>query len=381
MRSLCNATWTSLLRPRLAAIVLGVFAASCAGPAVRAPAPVKAEAAPAILSDSHAIAGAQRILALLGYEIGSPDGRIGSETEKAVRAYQKDEKLPADGRLTALLGERLKAARAKLPGKSWAPKPDLTVVYNEGPAETLQRLEGKTLIWQTADGTRLQRPVNFLLVDGADAPDRFLQPLRPGSTGAYRVTRGELSGEVRCTVGRLTRIAVPAGSFDAIEALCREEIAGLPPVERHFTYAPALRLVIREETRTGGQDSRIRELVALRPATAAWPRVAQLGLDWAVSHALEDTAAEDPVVWSSSAVKERFAIHVDRAQPMVLPAGSKAGGLCLRYAITRTDGLGVPYPGLACRSDKGSWVIPSATPVNIAKPPQAAEADPQTLAR
>ena len=53
---------------------------------------------------------AQSALARLGYNPGPPDGLIGVGTRQALRAWQKDQHLPADGYLTPLLVARLKAA-------------------------------------------------------------------------------------------------------------------------------------------------------------------------------------------------------------------------------------------------------------------------------
>jgi lytic murein transglycosylase len=55
---------------------------------------------------------AQSALAKLGYDPGPPDGLIGVGTRQALRAWQKDQKLPADGYLTPALVARLKTAVA-----------------------------------------------------------------------------------------------------------------------------------------------------------------------------------------------------------------------------------------------------------------------------
>lgn len=341
---------------------------SACGTADKAPPLVKAEIRERILGDPKAVAQAQHALNALGYDTGGADGTAGPKTEKAIRAYQMDEKLAQTGRLTAELAERLKTQRAKLPGKTWAPaERGLAVISSEGPAFTLERTESGALTWIAGDGAKQERPVNFLLfaADGvqAEAPANFLQPLRPGASGEYQLRRGDAVSTVRCTVGPLARTAVPAGAFDTIEATCRDTAE--PLVERRFAYAPELRLVVREEIRAEGQDARLRELVAMRPSTQSWPTAAAVGLDWAVTHALEAAGEDEAVRWSSTGVKERFAITVDRATPIVIPGGSSR---CLRYELIRTDGQAKRYPGLACKSEKGPWVIPAAVPVPIAHP-------------
>jgi lytic murein transglycosylase len=51
----------------------------------------------------------QQALAKLGYSPGPPDGQIGLGTRQALRAWQKDRGLPADGYLTPALVAKLKA--------------------------------------------------------------------------------------------------------------------------------------------------------------------------------------------------------------------------------------------------------------------------------
>ena len=53
---------------------------------------------------------AQTALARLGYNPGSPDGLIGVGTRQAIRAWQKDHHLPADGYLSPAVVAQLKAA-------------------------------------------------------------------------------------------------------------------------------------------------------------------------------------------------------------------------------------------------------------------------------
>jgi lytic murein transglycosylase len=54
----------------------------------------------------------QQALAKLGYSPGPPDGQIGLGTRQALRAWQKDRGLPADGYLTPALVARLRAGGA-----------------------------------------------------------------------------------------------------------------------------------------------------------------------------------------------------------------------------------------------------------------------------
>jgi membrane-bound lytic murein transglycosylase B len=55
---------------------------------------------------------AQTALAKLGYSPGPPDGQIGIGTRQALRSWQKDRGLPADGYLSPAMVARLKATQA-----------------------------------------------------------------------------------------------------------------------------------------------------------------------------------------------------------------------------------------------------------------------------
>jgi hypothetical protein len=57
------------------------------------------------------ITHAQTNLAALGYDPGPADGRFGSRTEAAIRKFQKDTRLPGDGRIDDRLLARLDAER------------------------------------------------------------------------------------------------------------------------------------------------------------------------------------------------------------------------------------------------------------------------------
>jgi hypothetical protein len=60
-------------------------------------------------ADPATVADVQTRLAKLGYDPGPADGQLGPKTRAAIRAYQKDSDLKADGQVTASLVERIKA--------------------------------------------------------------------------------------------------------------------------------------------------------------------------------------------------------------------------------------------------------------------------------
>jgi peptidoglycan hydrolase-like protein with peptidoglycan-binding domain len=52
---------------------------------------------------------AQRALAALGFDPGTPDGVVGAGTRKALRDWQKSRGIVADGYLSPALVQRLKS--------------------------------------------------------------------------------------------------------------------------------------------------------------------------------------------------------------------------------------------------------------------------------
>jgi hypothetical protein len=61
------------------------------------------------------IANAQSALIKLGYDVGKVDGKLGSKTEAAIKAFQKKQHLKVDGKITEKLLEHLKVAIENMP--------------------------------------------------------------------------------------------------------------------------------------------------------------------------------------------------------------------------------------------------------------------------
>lgn len=61
-----------------------------------------------MVADQTSVADVQQGLYDLGYDPGPADGRMGPKTRSAIKAYQKDSGLPANGKLTAGLVQRVK---------------------------------------------------------------------------------------------------------------------------------------------------------------------------------------------------------------------------------------------------------------------------------
>jgi hypothetical protein len=61
------------------------------------------------------IAGTQATLTELGYNVGKIDGKLGPQTTKAIKAFQKKQHVKVDGKISEQLLEQLKAAIESLP--------------------------------------------------------------------------------------------------------------------------------------------------------------------------------------------------------------------------------------------------------------------------
>lgn len=331
------------------------------------------------------ISKAQALLAALGYDVGPVDGVLGPQSVSAIRAFQKDRHIEEDGKLTRALYSQLEAARAKLPRDTW-PRYEVgeIFIYSDGSWEVVKEVAHGTRV--VFDGRRQDpRRENFLILAGAgertDAPADFLQPLRSGSRGEYRIYRraadgqGEAASTVTCAVGGTSLRSVPAGKFKTVDVTCTEAMGTMPAAEREWAYAPTLRHVVRDVTKRGGKVVAARELVAIRPGTDAWPMAARSGFDWAIVNALRDANNRGASVsWASTGVDERFSIHVD-STPVKSPirmSGANGAKLCLRYKLIRTDQAanGKIYPGLACRYDDGEWRIPARQRFAFESPPK-----------
>jgi len=78
--------------------------------AAKADAPPKRTAKAAnVPVDQAGVREIQARLQALGYKVGKPDGHLGKRTAAAIRAYQKAQKLPVDGRATRALLDHLRA--------------------------------------------------------------------------------------------------------------------------------------------------------------------------------------------------------------------------------------------------------------------------------
>ena len=106
-----------------------------------------------LISDARGIAAAQRMLILLGYDVGKADGVMGPATRKVIMTFQKDHGMTEDGRLTTSLVERLKIMTAELsrPGMATVAAGD-TLIYSDGVVEVAAA--AKMVSWEPRKGSR-----------------------------------------------------------------------------------------------------------------------------------------------------------------------------------------------------------------------------------
>ena len=196
---------------------------------------------PGVVTDKRNIAAAQRTLNQLGYNAGKPDGIVGPDTRQAIRAFQKDQGLVEDGRLTLSLAGKLQAEI-------------------------------------------------FIVV-------------RPGDLLVYA------DGETE-----------------------------LVAVEREVQW----------------NEGNTRSLVAIRPSMAGWPEAARAGLDWAISHALDDPGSS--VKWSSTGVDQNFEIYASELTPGEAALAGDDAQSCRRFEM-RSNERQSRYPAIACRDGNGWWYL------------------------
>lgn len=114
-----------------------------------------------------------------------------------------------------------------------------------------------------------------------------------------------------------------------------------------------------------------KKLMAVRPATSAWPAAARAGLEWALTHALDAPAGASETKWSSTGVNEQFQIRTYALLQREIDLVGDESGSCRRFEL-RIEDSHFRYPGLACRDQKNQWFIPHSS-VRFHRPASALE--------
>ncbi|MFQ5959399.1 MAG: peptidoglycan-binding protein [Alphaproteobacteria bacterium] len=366
----------------------------------KAPPTPKTPPVPKAKPSHEMVSSVQRMLTELGYEPGPVDGVAGPKTRRAIRDFQADAKLRADGKVTEALvtklakfvnGDPQPAAEHGLDGKPQpAPEhgldgkvmpiyePGDVFVYSDGQVETVTGVEGVRVIWATNRGARVTAYTNFILppvswettlrseTTTVDAPVDVLWPLEVGKVVTFSVrtktspvrrrdTRSVSSQNWRCRVDGTDTVTVAAGTFATYRVACRSSPP--PPslsAERVWYYAPSIRhYVRRDETKATSKLPQRVELVAVRLKGEGWPPAARAGLGWAFQHALETQSMGDSVEWQSSGVDTKVTITPTASLRSDDPSYCRT----FEQTILRPASRRV-FPGIACRDPSGHWSIP-----------------------
>jgi peptidoglycan hydrolase-like protein with peptidoglycan-binding domain/surface antigen len=374
-----------LVKHRSLAIVVAILLVSgCSHPPGNTAVPVEPSSSASMPSTPSTtvrpadpeVRAAQESLAGLGYYRGPIDGIDGPKTRAAVANYQTDEGLSPDGKVSRELVARLAGGSPTsmehaTSGPAIGPvyEPGDVYVYTDGHVETVLSATDRRVEWRDAAGLHWSADPDFTLPAGRPDAGAIVAlnealswPLRVGATAAYTVKSGPAGERAagdhwRCAVESRESMSVAAGTFDSYKIACRLDGDPLKTTQsRTWYYAPAVGHYVRyiDDATIPSNDvtrTRSRDLVAVSPGASGWPSEARIGLEWAVSHALEAEPDGQRVPWESSAIAARFVIE---------PGGRvDAGhsGQCRRFNETRiaADAVKRLYPGIACRSDGGRW--------------------------
>lgn len=313
------------------------------------PPPAPVQATPSI--DPTTVATAERNLRALGYPAGKSSDPHDATLRHAILAFEKDQGLNEDGQLSPALEEHLGQLRAAMVRKATAQtKRSAIFVYSDGSSHN--------------GGLGILPPVPAGLASDA-APD-LLRPLKPGSQASYHLGHRGADGNlatasaVTCHVGHIAPVNTAFGTADVLPVDCHMDGAGAQ--DWQSLYSPMLDAVVQQD---GGGKSRI--LVAIRPSTASWPMAARMGLDWAVTHALETPATDAPLPWSSTAVAQHFDIRAfAKISGQELPQ-KLATANCRRFELDDDGHPPSRYPGVACQKADGGWRL-AGTGIALAAP-------------
>ena len=350
----------------------------------------------------------QHSLNKLGFRAGKADGLAGRRTRTAIRRYERKHGLVVKGRPTRpvlahirrTLKERNKPKEPKIEApvvaaakpvektvtaRSAPPLPiyesGTVYIYQDGRVERVTAVSSGKVRWRRNDGTSFTADRNFLLPwtyweTGTRRGKVLLWKSRdgelwPGSAGqkmSYEatVTVMNRAGQGRpknsteqwtCTNRGHERLRVIAGTFDTIRFVCVHLIGDKKrAATRVWHYAPRIRHYVRfEERNPGDATSRLSELVAVRPTAAGWPPVVRAALEQHLVAALAEQPNGRKVRWSSSGIPTKVTVQ------MTSGFVDDKRRQCRRFIQTWSrNGAQRAYPGAACRSSSGRWVIPVA---------------------
>lgn len=222
--------------------------------------------------------------------------------------------------------------------------------------------------WQTRDrhGQRQFSQADFILGEMTTT----LWPLKPGNKTRYDEigTWYTESGAERnydnywsCEVLGTEKVSVAAGDFDTWKITCKRypnkfRSTSKTREYRTWYYAPSINhWVVEERDYNGYRENRRKELAAVLPDLSNYTnREGELvSIKKQFQNTLESAGRENTNIWKNSDNKLIVGITPKRAFRDV------NGGICRQYEQVFTEaGTVYEYPGIACRNDKGRWIVP-----------------------
>lgn len=268
-------------------------------------------------------------------------------------------------------------------------RPGNTFVYTNGTWETVIKVDGegvtwrnyrgwlssgspdftyKNFKWQTDSryGYREFRPTRFLM----SAPTTSLWPLRVGNKTRFdengrwfdqQAIEQRYDSFWTCEVMGTERVSVAAGDFDTWKITCRRYpdkfgVASKTREYRTWYYAPAINhWVIEERDYNGYRENRRRELAAVLPDLQTFSSDENdiLAVQKQFQNTLESNPTEKASVWEN--FSQQLVIGVTPVQSFKHSSGS----ICRQYRqVFAKEGLPYEFPGIACRTEAGRWVVP-----------------------
>jgi hypothetical protein len=356
------------------------------------PEPAPASPPPPRALTKNELRQVQKLLAELGYNPGPADGLIGPKTRDAIRNYRADQGYDEGAPVTTEVLARLKAdihGGEEASVAEWTPRrllsdsppvyqPGDIYFYSDGRVETVVRIDDDKVFWTTQDGSGFVSYSNFILpviswktdtrtgTRRLDIPSNSLWPLKVGNAITFSAEavlapqrglgdRIEWTETWKCVIDGTETISVVSGEFGTFRIACRNsQSTSDRPQTVVWYYAPSVRHYVRQdELAPDGSLKSTVELVGIMLGGQTWPPVARAGLGWALDDVMESRDNGDGIVWQSSGVDSRVTIIPTS------PTQSEGGTHCRTFVMVETrEGWERSYPGKACRSPDGRWLIP-----------------------
>ena len=311
------------------------------------------------------------------------DGIAGPRANAAIQKFKADRNLPVDDRVTPSLTAALQSAAdsetASLPSDPVAideadsaagtvvssttlPRPrwrniyDVSdrpyyevgdnYIYSTGRIETAVQVTPQSVNWVVNDGSRYSGEPNFLLPPQvwkdrqgevtltfesnsannwppANISQVIFTARQIQTEGAPGLDKSWL-GQWRCESEEYGKLAVPAGQFSVVKISCEKTgQEDTQPLRRVWYYALDIRHYVRyEESGTVSTESKISELIAIRPGRSNWTRSARSGFKWAIQKLLDGGRIGDSIEWNVAESSIEFDISVTgEFQAAELPQG------------------------------------------------------------